>query len=55
MYVKLAILVFWDIRRVNSKESERKLEGGVQELERRQNKLTLPSSLSSEGNSYQAI
>jgi transcription initiation factor TFIIIB Brf1 subunit/transcription initiation factor TFIIB len=55
MYVKLDILVFWDIRYVNSRESERNLEGGFQELDRRQNKLALPSSLSSERNSAQAI
>jgi len=40
---------------MNSKESERKLEGGVQDLKRWQNKLTLPNSLPSEGNSAQAI
>jgi transcription initiation factor TFIIIB Brf1 subunit/transcription initiation factor TFIIB len=55
VYVKLAVLVFWDIRRVNSKEGERNVEGGVQKLERRHNKLTLPSSLPSEGNNAQAI
>ena len=49
--MKLAILVFCNIRRVNTKESERKCEGGIKDFEGRQNKLTLLSSLSSEGNS----